>query len=46
MKKIKRGKEASLFSLKDLDGNTVKLSDVKGKVVILDFGASWCHACK
>lgn len=34
------------FSLKDLDGNTVKLSDYKGKVVILNFWAVWCKYCK
>jgi peroxiredoxin len=34
------------FSLKDLSGNTVKLSDYKGKVVILNFWAVWCRYCK
>lgn len=34
------------FSLKDLDGNTVKLSDYKGKIVILNFWAVWCKYCK
>jgi peroxiredoxin len=33
------------FSLKDLDGNTVKLSDYKGKIVILNFWAVWCKYC-
>ncbi len=33
------------FTLKDLDGNDVKLSDYKGKIVILNFWAVWCKYC-
>lgn len=34
------------FVLKDLNGATVQLSQLKGKVVFLDFWASWCPPCR
>ena len=40
------GSTAPDFTLKDLNGNIVKLSDFRGKSVYLNFWASWCPPCK
>lgn len=40
------GGKAPDFSLKDLKGAAVKLSDLRGKVVLLSFSATWCPHCR
>ena len=39
-------KPAPEFALQDSSGKTVSLKDYRGKVVLLDFWATWCHGCK
>ena len=45
IEKIKIGEPFIDISAKDLEGNNLELSDFKGKVIVLDFWAIWCHYC-
>ncbi len=43
---VKVGDTAPDFIMKDTNGNSTKLSDLRGSVVMLQFTASWCSVCR
>lgn len=43
---VKTGDKAPVFTITEAGGKTYSLADLKGKVVMLQFTASWCSVCR
>lgn len=46
LQEAKERKPAPELGLQDTDGKPANLRDYRGKVVVVDFWATWCHGCK